>query len=81
MEELVLIGTRGKPAKARAFPSCFDGLAREHSRKPDEFYALCERFAPDARRCDIFGRQSRPGWDVLGNEKRKFNGSADRVWQ
>jgi len=25
---------------ARGFPSIFDGLAREHSRKPDEFYRI-----------------------------------------
>lgn len=53
-----------------------DGLAREHSRKPDEMYSLLEALSPDARRCDIFSRQARPGWDVWGNESTKFNSAA-----
>ena len=35
MHEQVLIGTVGKPPLLK-FPSLFDGVAREHSRKPDE---------------------------------------------
>lgn len=53
-----------------------DGLAREHSRKPDEFYARVEKAWPDARRADLFARQSRPGWSVWGNEANKFDGVA-----
>jgi N6-adenosine-specific RNA methylase IME4 len=50
-----------------------DGLAREHSRKPDEFYGLVERAWPDARRADLFARQSRPGWATWGRERSKFD--------
>jgi len=50
-----------------------DGVAREHSRKPDEAYALLEALSPNARRADIFSRQRRPGWDAWGNEADKFN--------
>lgn len=50
-----------------------DGLAREHSRKPDEFYALVEKAWPDARRASLFSRQSRPGWSTWGNEATKFD--------
>lgn len=50
-----------------------DGLAREHSRKPDEFYARVEAAWPDARRADLFARESRPGWTVWGDEATKFN--------
>lgn len=49
-----------------------DGLAREHSRKPDEAYALLEKLWPNARRADLFARQRRPGWDVWGDEVDKF---------
>ncbi|MBX3543597.1 MAG: DNA methyltransferase [Chelatococcus sp.] len=49
-----------------------DGLAREHSRKPDEAYALLEALTPGARRADVFARQRRPGWDGWGNELDKF---------
>lgn len=52
-----------------------DGLAREHSRKPEEFYALVEKAWPDARRGDFFARQSRPGWATWGNEATKFDGA------
>lgn len=53
-----------------------DGLAREHSRKPDEAYSLIEALAPGARRADVFARQSRPGWDGWGNQIDKFGGAA-----
>lgn len=76
MHEDVLIGRVGNPFRAKPMPSLFDGLAREHSRKPDEFYALVERFAPMARRIDLFSRQSRPGWESWGNEATKFDGEA-----
>lgn len=52
--------------------SVIDGLAREHSRKPDEAYSLLEALTPGARRCDVFSRQQRPGWDGWGNEATKF---------
>lgn len=51
-----------------------DGVAREHSRKPDEMYALLEALSPHARRADVFSRQVRPGWDAWGNETTKFEG-------
>ena len=53
-----------------------DGLAREHSRKPDEFYASVEAAWPDARRADLFARQSRLGWTTWGLERSKFDGAA-----
>jgi len=53
-----------------------DGLAREHSRKPDEFYARCEAAWPDARRVSVFSRQAREGWTVWGDESTKFDGAA-----
>lgn len=49
-----------------------DGLAREHSRKPDEFYARIEAGWPNARRVDIFARQPRVGWITWGDEAEKF---------
>jgi N6-adenosine-specific RNA methylase IME4 len=73
MHEDVLIGRIGNPRRSKPIPSLFDGLAREHSRKPDEFYDLVERFAPLARRVDLFSRQNRPGWQAWGNEAGKFD--------
>lgn len=54
-------------------PNLIDGIAREHSRKPEEAYAMLERVLPDRRRAELFGRQTRPGWDVWGNEAKKFD--------
>lgn len=50
-----------------------DGVAREHSRKPEESYALIEAAMPKARRADLFARQSRVGWDAWGDEAGKFD--------
>jgi N6-adenosine-specific RNA methylase IME4 len=51
----------------------FDGLRREHSRKPEQAYAWCEAYLPEARRVEIFSRTSRPGWDTWGFEAGKFD--------
>lgn len=56
--------------------TCVDGVAREHSRKPDEAYELLEALSPGARRADIFARQVRPGWTGWGNELCKFGSAA-----
>jgi N6-adenosine-specific RNA methylase IME4 len=76
MHEQVLIGCIGKPRKFSAFPSLFDGIAREHSRKPDEFFRLVEKHTVGLRRADVFSRESRPGWDTFGNETGKFDGGS-----
>ncbi len=72
MHELVLLGTVGKPRKF-TLPSCFDGLAREHSRKPDEFYSMIVERTPGWRRVDLFARERRLGWDVWGDEVDRFS--------
>jgi N6-adenosine-specific RNA methylase IME4 len=45
---------------------------REHSRKPDETH---DRIAAlvDGPYLELFGRQSRTGWTVWGNESDKFD--------
>lgn len=71
--EIVLVGTLGNPKQSLVPPTIFDGIAREHSRKPEEFYSLCDRIMPHARRADVFARESRDGWHVFGNEATKFD--------
>ena len=78
MHEQVLIGTIGKPKKVSAFPSIFDGVARDHSRKPEEFYALVEKHTVGLRRADVFSRTDRPGWDAFGDAKGKYNDARER---
>lgn len=72
MHEQVLIGCLGKPRKFRAFPSSFDGVVREHSRKPEEFFILVEKHTVGARRLDLFSREPRGGWFAFGDESKKF---------
>lgn len=72
MHEPILLGTVGKPTKI-TLPSCFDGLAREHSRKPDEFYEMIATKTPGLRRADVFAREKREGWDAWGDEVGKFS--------
>lgn len=61
MHEPVLLCTLGNP-KHKPFPSIFDGVAREHSRKPEEFYSLVDRCCPGLRfRADLFARTEREG--------------------
>ena len=36
------------------------------SKKPDKFYQMIEPLGKD--RIDIFARNKRQGWDVIGNE-------------
>jgi N6-adenosine-specific RNA methylase IME4 len=42
---------------------------REHSRKPDELYALIEQCSPGPF-LELFARFERPGWVQWGNEER-----------
>jgi N6-adenosine-specific RNA methylase IME4 len=73
MHEPILLGTIGNPRQAGAFPSIFEGIAREHSRKPDEFYELVAKHTPNAFRADLFSRQTREGFAAWGDQCGKFN--------
>src|SRR5262249_32711497 len=69
--ELLLIATRGNipsPAPSRRPASVINAPRREHSRKPDEAYALIERMYPELPKIELFARQARPGWAAWGNE-------------
>lgn len=44
---------------------------REHSRKPDEFYALVEALCPGTK-LEMFAREPRAGWRAWGAEDTKF---------
>jgi N6-adenosine-specific RNA methylase IME4 len=70
--EPFLLGFIGNPKNSRSERNLIEGEAREHSRKPESAYAWAERYLPDARRCELFGRQRRAGWEVWGNETNKF---------
>lgn len=73
--EPIILATRGHPNfVAKNIRSCFDGVRREHSRKPVEGYELAERMLPKARKVELFSRTNRPGWESWGDEVGKFDG-------
>lgn len=53
-----------------------DGLAREHSRKPEEIYGMVEALTPGARRVELFSRTDRQGWACWGDQAGKFGTAA-----
>lgn len=66
--EVCLAATRGSPKPLlRNVRSTFEGVVREHSQKPEEFFTLVES-AFDAPRVELFARAVRPGWLQVGNE-------------
>jgi N6-adenosine-specific RNA methylase IME4 len=69
--ELLLFGVRGKNARTREAGrrqvNMIQTRKREHSRKPDEQYAIIEQCSyPEA--IELFSRGKRPGWEAWGNQ-------------
>lgn len=73
--ELVLFGVRGKNARTlapgRSQVNFLATQKREHSRKPDEFYAIVESCSPGPY-LEMFARGSRPGWTTWGNQADEY---------
>jgi N6-adenosine-specific RNA methylase IME4 len=64
--EHVLFGVRGSlPLLAKDQPTHFFAPRRGHSVKPPEFYDIVERCSKGPW-LDVFGRQQRKGWTVIG---------------
>jgi len=69
--ELLLFGVRGRNARTlapgRRQVNYIGTRKREHSRKPDEQYAIIEACSPGPR-IELFARGTREGWTAWGNE-------------
>ena len=71
--ESCIIATRGRPERLNKntrslFDTVFEAVVpSEHSKKPDEFYALIEAFC-NGPRVELFAREQRKGWTCLGDE-------------
>ena len=68
--ELLLFGVRGSMRTlppGRRQVNMIETQKREHSRKPDESYALIEACSP-APFLELFARYSRAGWSAWGDE-------------
>jgi len=73
--ELILFGVRGKNARTldpgRTQVNYLSSRKREHSRKPDEQYALIESCSRGPF-LELFGRGQRPGWATWGNQAEDY---------
>ena len=73
--EILLFGVRGKNARTgqlgRTQENIISSQKREHSRKPDEQYALIEGCSPGPR-LEMFARGPRLGWTVWGNQSEDY---------
>jgi N6-adenosine-specific RNA methylase IME4 len=58
------------------FTTVIRAPGRQHSRKPDEAYAMVEALYPDAARLDVFSREPRPGWEQFGDQCGHFAAEA-----
>ncbi len=68
--EILLFGVRGsmrtlQPARSQV--NMIETRKREHSRKPDEQYALIEACSPGPY-LEMFARHAAPGWTTWGDE-------------
>lgn len=72
--ELLLFGVRGSGARTlapgRRQTNIIVSRKREHSRKPDEQYAIIERCSPGPY-LELFARHERDEWTAWGNEAPK----------
>jgi N6-adenosine-specific RNA methylase IME4 len=72
--EIFLLGKNGSPKTyAKDVRNVIEAPRRQHSRKPEEGYAVAEKLFGPARRLDLFTRKTRPGWTAWGREAQKFN--------
>jgi N6-adenosine-specific RNA methylase IME4/ParB-like chromosome segregation protein Spo0J len=70
--EHCILAVRGKPTvDLTNQTTLLMADAREHSRKPEAFYALVEGLCPGSK-LEMFAREARPGWEAWGAETAKF---------
>lgn len=79
--ELCLFAVRGNGWSVRtasnSIASVIFAEKKEHSRKPQTFYDLIENrsFGPYL---ELFARNTRPGWDSLGNQVNLFDTTVEQ---
>ena len=70
--EHCLLAVRGRPVITLTNQTTvLHGAAREHSRKPDEFYTLVESLCPGSK-VELFARTTRNGWIAHGDQTGYF---------
>lgn len=77
--EQCLLATRGKPPRlAKDVRRLIVAPRREHSRKPGEVFDRIERLASGPY-LEMFSRNSRPGWDLWGDQRGLFDGGTAKT--
>lgn len=72
--EQCLLFTKGRPKRVSAsVEKLIISPRREHSRKPDETYERIESLV-DGPYLELFARQTRRGWDAVGDQIGVFDG-------
>ncbi len=73
--EQVWLATRGKgyDRLSKSESQVVFSPLREHSRKPEEVPESIVRLCGDVPRVELFGRTSRPGWTVWGDQAQLFD--------
>ncbi len=70
--EFCIMAVKGKPIiNLTNQTTVLEANVREHSRKPDEFYAMVDNLCV-GRKLDYFSREKRDGWGTYGVENDKF---------
>jgi N6-adenosine-specific RNA methylase IME4 len=70
--EFCIMAVKGSPlVNLTNQTTVLHGPLREHSRKPDEFYAMVDQLCT-GRKLDFFSRNSRTGWEQFGNDLERF---------
>ena len=70
--EFVIMAVKGSPkVQLTNQTTILYGRTREHSRKPEEFYKMVDTLCI-GRKLDYFSRESRSGWEQVGNETNRF---------
>lgn len=73
--EFCIMAVKGKPPVSLTNQTTvIHGPLREHSRKPDSFYALVDGLCVGAK-LDYFSREKRDGWEQVGNTPELFGGA------
>lgn len=73
--EHCILAVRGRPlVRLTNQTTLISEQRREHSRKPEAFYALVEQLCPGTR-LEMFSRTPRPGWVAWGAEPGRFQTS------
>lgn len=74
--EHCLLAARGKPVFLHGnHTTVLEAVRREHSRKPDDFYAMVEATCP-GNKLELFAREPRPGWASFGDQINLFSGGS-----